>query len=191
MTTTMTMTMTAAAAVGIPIWKRAEIAKNSHLGNPRSKIEFVTIWGLTCILLRSIFPALRALCYCDTSKPSMDKIFFLSHRATQAIEQSKEFLDDESLFGSITMDTNLHCEGNMVWGDDDDDDDEDNVVFAEESDEGDEDNDDEDDVDDVDDDSASYTLTLSGKIAWHWNHCKEKLEHEYAVTAWALCHGRF
>ena len=77
-------------------------------------------------------------------------------------------------------------EGNMVWGDDDNsDDDDDNVVYAEEPDNDDEDNDDEDD--DGDDDSASYTLTFSGKIEWHWNHRKEKLEHEYAVTAWALC----
>jgi hypothetical protein len=30
-------------------------------------------------------------------------------------------------------------------------------------------------------------LTFAGQIEWHWNYCKEKLEHEYAVTAWALC----
>ena len=53
----------------------------------------------------------------------MDKIFFLSHRTTQAIEQSKEFLDDESLFGSLKIDSNLTREGNMVWGDDDNSDD--------------------------------------------------------------------
>jgi hypothetical protein len=30
-------------------------------------------------------------------------------------------------------------------------------------------------------------LSLSGKIERHWNHRKKRLEHEYAVTAWALC----
>ncbi len=49
----------------------------------------------------------------------------------QAIEMSKEYLDDESLFGSLKMDANLNREGNMVWGDDHDDNDEDdNVVFS-------------------------------------------------------------
>ena len=141
------------------------------------------MWKSMYILLRSIFPALRALRYCDTSKPSMDKIFFLCHRTTKAIEQSKEFLDDDNLFGSLKIDSNLRREGNTVWGGDDDDDEEDdNVVYAEEPDE-----DNDDDEDDDDDDSASYTLTLSGKIEWHWNHRKKRLEHEYAVTAWALC----
>ena len=78
----------------------------------------------------------------------------------------------------------------MVWGEDDDDEEEEGgkVVFPEEPNECDEENDDDDDDDDDDDeDSESYSLTLSGKIEWHWNHRKEKLEHEYAVTAWALC----
>ena len=97
-------------------------------------IQDEKLWKSMYILLRSIFPALRALCYCDASKPSMDKIFFLSHRTTQAIKMSKAFLDDESLFGSIMMDHNLSPEGNMVWGEDDDDGvvDGDNVVFPEE-----------------------------------------------------------
>ncbi len=34
---------------------------------------------------------------------------------------------------------------------------------------------------------ASFQLTFAGQIEWHWNHCTEKLEHEYAVTAWVLC----
>jgi hypothetical protein len=67
-------------------------------------IENDKLWKCMYILLCSVFPALRALCYCDSSKTSMDKIFFLflSNKTTQAIEMSKEFLDDESLFGSIT-----------------------------------------------------------------------------------------
>ncbi len=89
------------------------------------------LWKCMYILLCSVYPALRALCYCDSSKPSMDKIFFLSHRTMQAIEMSKESLDDKSLFGSLKMDPNLRHEGNMVWGDcHDDNDEDDNVVFS-------------------------------------------------------------
>jgi hypothetical protein len=116
----------------------------------------------------------------------MDKIFFLSQRTMQTIEMSKESLDDESLFGSLKMDPNLSREGNMVWGDcHDDNDEDDHVVFSL------------DPPDDVSDDlfdsdvdvGASFQLIFAGIIEWHWNHPKEKLEHEYAVTvtAWALC----
>jgi hypothetical protein len=45
-----------------------------------------------------------------------------------------------------------------------------------------------DDASDSDVDvGASFQLTFAGQYEWHWNHCKEKLEHESAVTAWALC----
>jgi hypothetical protein len=142
------------------------------------------LWKCMYILLCSVYPALRALCYCDSSKPSMDKTFFLSHRTMQAIEMSKESLDDWSLFGSLKTDANLNREGNMVWGNDHDDNDEDDIVVFSL-----------DPSDDVSDDAsdsnedvgAGFELTFAGQIEWHWNHRKEKLEHEYAVTAWALC----
>jgi hypothetical protein len=64
----------------------------------------------------------------------MDKIFFLTHRTTQAVEMSKEFLDDESLFGSVKTDANLNREGNLVWGNIHEEHDEeyndDNVAFS-------------------------------------------------------------
>ncbi len=84
---------------------------------------------------------------------------------------------------SITL-LSTSDEGNMVWDDDDDDNDEDdNVVFS-----LDPPNDVSDDPFDSDVDvGASFQLTFAGQIGWHWNHRKEKLEHEYAVTAWALC----
>ncbi len=40
------------------------------------------LWKCMYILLHSVYPALRALRYCDSSKPSMDKIFFLSQDNT-------------------------------------------------------------------------------------------------------------
>jgi hypothetical protein len=44
-------------------------------------------WKCVYLLLCAVFPALRLLCYCNKSKPAMDKIFFLSHRTTLALEK--------------------------------------------------------------------------------------------------------
>ncbi len=152
-------------------------------------IEDDKLWKCMYILLCSVFPTLRALPYCDASKPSMDKIFFLSHRTTQAIEKSKEFLDDESLSGSIKTDANLIHEGNLVWGsihdDHDEDDEDDNVVFLVEPSSDDDDFDSDDNEEERNGDV--FNLTFWGQIKWHWNHHKTKLEHKYAITAWALC----
>jgi hypothetical protein len=38
----------------------------------------------------------------------MDKIFYLSHRTTVALEKSEQDLNDVSLFGDMTLDSNLH-----------------------------------------------------------------------------------
>ena len=72
-------------------------------------------WKCMYILLRAVFPALRALRYCDSNTPCMDKLFHLSHRTTVAIENSLDDLDDKSLFGSLKTDQNLIEECNMVW----------------------------------------------------------------------------
>ncbi len=43
-------------------------------------IQDAKFWKCLYILLRAVFSALKLLRYCDANKPSMDKIFFLSHR---------------------------------------------------------------------------------------------------------------
>ncbi len=58
-------------------------------------------WKCVYLLVRAVFPALRLLCYCNESKPAMDKIFFLSHRTTLALKKLEEFLNDRNLFGSL------------------------------------------------------------------------------------------
>jgi hypothetical protein len=68
-------------------------------------------WKYIYVLLRAVFPAPRLLCYCNKSKPAMDKIFFLSHRTTLALEKSDEFLNDRNLFGSLRSDSNLTQDG--------------------------------------------------------------------------------
>ena len=61
----------------------------------------------------------------------MDKIYYLSHRTTVALKKSEQDLNDESLFGDMTLDSNLHREMDMMGVDGgDDDDDDDDVVFS-------------------------------------------------------------
>jgi len=57
----------------------------------------------------------------------MDKIYYLSHRTTQALEQSESVLNDENLFGKITSDRNLG-RAIDIFGGEDYDEDEDNGV---------------------------------------------------------------
>jgi hypothetical protein len=85
-------------------------------------------WKCIYVLLRAVFPALRLLCYCNKSKPAMDKIFFSSHRTTLALKKSKEFLNNRNLFGSLRSDSNLTQKGTIVLGEEGDIDEED-VVF--------------------------------------------------------------
>jgi hypothetical protein len=80
--------------------------------NPAAKeaikdVENLKFWKCLYILLRAVYPALRTLRYCDCSTPMMDKIYYLSHRTTEAIKKSQEFLDDEALFGEFKMDRTL------------------------------------------------------------------------------------
>jgi hypothetical protein len=68
-------------------------------------------------------------CYGNKSKLVMDKIFFLSHRTTLALEKSEEFLNNRKLFGSLKSDSNLTQEDNTVLGKRGNISDEENVVY--------------------------------------------------------------
>ena len=86
------------------------------------------------IQLRAVFPALRALWYCNSNMPCMDKIYYLSHRTSEAIENSQDDLNDERLFGSLNTDRNLIEEGSIVLGsnlNNGTNNDEDEIVFEE------------------------------------------------------------
>jgi hypothetical protein len=50
--------------------------------------------------------------------PCMVKLFHLSHRTTVAIENPLDYLNNESLFGSLRTDRNLIEEGDIVLGSD-------------------------------------------------------------------------
>jgi hypothetical protein len=49
-------------------------------------------------VLRVIFPAIRALHFCDKGEPCLDKIYYLSKHATVAFDRSKGLLNDTGLF---------------------------------------------------------------------------------------------
>ncbi len=135
----------------------------------------------------SVFPALRALCFCDASRPVLDKIFFLSHRTTQAIERSQEFLNDSNLFGTLTMDSNLIAEGNIILESNDGDignEEAEEVVFketllTEDKLSGNEDND--------GGRESVVTMLFGAAVRWNWCKRKTQIEHPYAIVAWALC----
>ncbi len=61
-------------------------------------IENEVFWKAIHILLQAVFPALKALCYCDSNVPTMDKIYHLVKRAGDATLQSTKELDDEAIF---------------------------------------------------------------------------------------------
>ena len=72
-------------------------------------------------LMRAVYSALVALRYSDSNTPAMDKIFFLAHRTTVAIETSVEVLNDTALFGELGALEELDFEDEVeqVFGKDD------------------------------------------------------------------------
>ena len=142
-------------------------------------IQEAKFWKCLYILLRSVFPALKLLRYCDANKPSMDKIFFLSHRTTQEIEKSLDSLNDKELFGSLTPDSNL-TQGDINLDGADDSDDEEEVGFLVS------DDDDDDDTDSNDETPNNSIRSFGRTVLSHWNRRRKKIEHEYAIAGWAL-----
>ena len=163
--------------------KFVDLLLNDTVGAAVRDIKNDKFWKCMYVVLRAVFPALRLLRYCDKSTPAMDKIFYLSHRTTIALEKSEEFLNDEALFGDMKKDANLSREEVML---DDDSDDDGDVLFSNH------------DVtptssdNDSDDDNEELTPTNSvmsfgRQFIWHWNKRKVRIEHEYATAGWALC----
>ncbi len=140
------------------------------------------------ILLCAVFPALRALWYRDSSTPCMDKLYYLSHRTTVAIEKSLDDLNDKSLFGSLKTDWNLIEEGNIVLEsnlNNSTNNDEDEIVFQEAPPVT--NGTDDEDINDEAQTPSKTTMSFAHQISWHWNKRKQHNEHEYSIAAWALC----
>ena len=82
--------------------------RNLKLNNREERcvadIKNDTLFKAMYVLLRAVFPALRALRFCDSDVPCMDKIHYLSKRTTLALEISVNELNDVELFGSLKDD---------------------------------------------------------------------------------------
>ena len=112
-----------------------------------------------------------------------------------AIENSLEHLNDESLFGSLKTDQNLIEEGNIVLGSDLDNsanNHEDDIVFHKPIPVTDGIDDELNDDGEVTNDDpiqtlSNATMSFGRQVTWHWNKCKQRIEHEYSIAAWALC----
>ncbi len=72
-------------------------------------IEDDVFWRAIFCLLKAIFPAPKALQFCDSNHPAMDKIYFLLHQADCALKKSSSMLDDECLFGSSSRSALTCC----------------------------------------------------------------------------------
>ncbi len=58
-------------------------------------------WKAINYLIESVLPAHKALWYCDTNYPAMEKICYFSIRANDSILQSALDFDDFDLFGPM------------------------------------------------------------------------------------------
>ncbi len=67
-------------------------------------------WKAIYCLLCAVFPALKALQYCDSNIPIMEKIYFLVKQADDALHDLQLLLDDQDLFGSMRGSIIPECE---------------------------------------------------------------------------------
>lgn len=70
-------------------------------------IESQSFFRALYVLLRAVFPALCVLRYCDSNEPMMDKVYYLTYRASEALKKSVPHLDDEGLFMNMMADSEL------------------------------------------------------------------------------------
>lgn len=143
--------------------------------------------------------------YCDSNTPVMDKIFFLSHRKSEAIKYPEELFNEVGLFSTEGLhDADLLSEMDQVFhnavGDMAnyavlvvDDGSDDGNGFDADADNSDVDDEaingsvgeNEEDGSDVGGDYGGFSF--GSKLVWHWEHRKIRVEHPYAITGWALC----
>ncbi len=76
----------------------SSVAHNSRVVLSIQDTKDEKFWKAICCLLRAVFPDLKALQYCDANYLAMDKIYYLVHRANDAILMSALDFDDVDLF---------------------------------------------------------------------------------------------
>ena len=97
----------------------SSLSKNDRVAAAITDIEDEVFWKAIYCLLRAVFPALKALRYCDSNIPAMDKIYFLVKRADDALHDSQLLLDGQYLFGSMRAVMVSYCDEELdeVFGD--------------------------------------------------------------------------
>ena len=85
-------------AVTIHTLKFRGLVKNDKIRGAAMDIENEVFFNALYILLCAVFPAICALCFTDSNKPKMDKIYFFSRRTETALEKSIAFLNDTEVF---------------------------------------------------------------------------------------------
>jgi hypothetical protein len=83
-------------------------------------------------------------------------------------------------------------EGNIVLGEGGDESDVENVVFDDDPPNKSENESNDDTSDDKDNTQMQVmphntVMSFARKVIWHWDKCKQRIEHEYAIAGWALC----
>ncbi len=194
--------------------KFLDLKLNSSSKAAALDIQDDKFWRRMYVLLRAVFPALKALRYCDSSQPMMDKLYFLTHKTTQALKNSEQYFNDRELFGTTTIDIGLENESQIVFGEENEDNEmlvEDTPlavvqVAAEEEEEDDEEEEEgekkNDDGGDGDEDESNSNIaegeegadeevvdenSLGRQLIRHWDHRRVKLEHDYSIAGWVLC----
>ena len=74
----------------------AKLTKNAH--HCIANVKNPKFWKAIYILLCAVFTKIRCLCFCDSNKPAMDKLFYLVHCTTMTIDWSMVMLNDKDFF---------------------------------------------------------------------------------------------
>ena len=151
-----------------------DINLNDRVRSAVMDIENKTFWMSLYTLLRSVYPSIRALCYCESNVPAMDKIYHLYNCTTLAIEKSCENLNDDDLFGPIDGNSDgLEFERTEVFFPEVNNARRSNTITSS--------NRSDDEITDED-----KPMTLGSKILFQWEQRKKKLYHDYSIAGWDL-----
>ena len=171
------------ATIHSPEWQGSKF--NSIVNRAAETVECAGMWKCIYLLLRAVFPALRLLRHADSNTPAMDKVEFLLHRTEQALIKSADDLNNDAIWGELSLNVQIEEEADAADADEFDDDD----------DAGDEDGDDassaattnsDEDESGDEDETSDDEDGLSGVLLRLWNHRKTKMTSDFSVTAWAL-----
>ena len=165
-----------------------EVEKTDVVSSAIKDINDPKFFKAMYIVLRAVYPAIRVLRYCDKGEPCMDKLYYLTSRATDAINRSKEFLNDPVNF-QFEEDITLVMEEQEIYGAATANED-DTQIEPEFSDE--EEDAPESDEEESENESTSAPVeevqptSFWGKVSKAWDERSKKLEHDWSITGWAL-----